>query len=272
MEVITLFMKKIRKPAVAGAFYPGDKGSLEGMINEMVEAAADVSLKGDVKAIIVPHAGYVYSGVVAAAGFKLLKNLDAKKKWKVLLLGPSHFVGFYGVAAPEVQGWETPLGVVSVKNILDEIGDSQIIQPREDVFAQEHSLEVEVPFLQTVMNNWILYPLCLGEVNSQELAGELKDFAAADDVVIVVSSDLSHYYSYDEATVLDDNANKFIPINSIAEVEDRVEACGIKGILTLMHLSDILSLKGHFVDYRNSGDTAGDKSRVVGYGCYAFTK
>ncbi len=265
-------MKVVRKPAVAGAFYPGDKEMLASMIKESMDAAADVRLEGDVKAIIVPHAGYIYSGIVAAAGFKLLKNLDVKKKWKVLILGPSHCVGFYGAATSEVRGWETPLGVVSVKSVLDEIGDSQIIRPREDVFVEEHSLEVEVPFLQTVMNNWTLYPLCLGEVNPRELADELKNFAAADDVIIVVSSDLSHYYPYNDARVLDDNANKFIPINAIAQVEDRVEACGIKGILTLMHLSDTLGLEGHFIDYKNSGDTAGDKNKVVGYGCYAFTK
>jgi AmmeMemoRadiSam system protein B len=264
-------MRKIRKPAVAGAFYPGDRDELTSMIEEMMDAAADVAVKGSVKGIVVPHAGYVYSGVVAAAGFKLLKNLDKKKKWKVLLLGPSHFVGFYGAAAPEAQGWETPLGVVPVKNILDEIGESEIIQARDDVFEEEHSLEVEVPFLQTVMNDWTLYPLCLGEVNPQNLAKEIKDFAAKDDVIIVVSSDLSHYYSYDDARVLDKNANKLIPIDAISEVRDRVEACGIKGILTLMHLSDMLGLKGHFVDYKNSGDTAGDKTRVVGYGCYAFS-
>lgn len=256
---------------MAGAFYPGDKDTLTSMIDEMMDAAADVAVKGDVKGIIVPHAGYIYSGVVAAAGFKLLKNLDKKKKWKVLLLGPSHFVGFYGAAAPEAQGWETPLGVVPVKNIIDEIGESELIQTRDDIFEEEHSLEVEVPFLQTVMNNWTLYPLCLGEVNPQDLADEIKDFAAKDDVIIVVSSDLSHYYSYDDARVLDENANKFIPINAISEVRDRVEACGIKGILTLMYLSDMLGLKGHFIDYKNSGDTAGDKTRVVGYGCYAFS-
>lgn len=265
-------MKTTRKPAVAGAFYPGDRETLAGMIEESMGAAADADVKGDVKAIVVPHAGYVYSGIVAAAGFKLLKNLDKKKKWKVLLLGPSHYVGFYGAAVPKVSAWETPLGIVQVKSVLNEISDSNLIQPREDVFREEHSLEVEVPFLQTVMNKWTLYPLCLGEMNPEELADELKDFAAADDVIIVVSSDLSHYYPYEDALVIDDNANKFIPVNAIAEVRDRVEACGIKGILTLMYLSDMLSLKGHFVDYRNSGDTSGDKSRVVGYGCYAFTK
>jgi AmmeMemoRadiSam system protein B len=265
-------MKDIRKPAVAGAFYPGDKEALEAMIQESMNAAVDKEIKGDVKGIVVPHAGYIYSGVVAAAGFKLLQKVNQKKKWKVLLLGPSHFVAFHGAVAPEVQYWETPLGFVPVKSILDEIGKSELIGAAEEVFLEEHSLEVEVPFLQTILKKWTLYPLCLGEINPKNLAEEIKDFAKADDVLIVVSSDLSHYYPYIDATVLDDNANKFIPVKAIAEVQDRVEACGVKGILTLMHLANMFGWEGHFIDYKNSGDTAGDKSQVVGYGCYAFTK
>lgn len=265
-------MKKIRKPAVAGAFYPDETNQLSAMIDEALNDAVDFVIKGDLKAIVVPHAGYIYSGVVAAAGHKLLGDLNKKKKWKVLLFGPSHSNLFHGAAAPEIDGWETPLGVVPVKNIIDELEDSSLIIPAEDVFTSEHSLEVQVPFLQTVMKNFTLYPLCLGDVNPEGLANQLKDFVNQEDVVVVVSSDLSHYYSYDDAKVLDDNANKFIPVKAIAEVRDRVEACGLHGILTLLNLAEMNGWNGHFVDYKNSGDTAGDKSQVVGYGCYAFTK
>jgi len=265
-------MKAIRKPAVAGAFYPGDEKVLAQMINGFLNESVSVKLPGKLKAIVVPHAGYIYSGIVAGAGFKLLKELDKEKKWKVLLLGPSHFSFIKGAVSPEVEGWETPLGTVLVKNILDEIKKSDAIIQQENVFTEEHSLEVEVPFLQMVMKKWILYPLCLGDLNPKILAIDLKDFAERDDVVIVVSSDLSHYFPYEDAVAIDENANEYIPKIAVNDVKEKVEACGIKGILTLLHLADVLGWKGHFVDYKNSGDTAGDKSQVVGYGCYAFTK
>ncbi|MBN1495021.1 AmmeMemoRadiSam system protein B [Candidatus Peregrinibacteria bacterium] len=265
-------MKAIRKPAVAGTFYPADEKTLVQMINGFINDSVSVKPEGQLKAIVVPHAGYVYSGIVAAAGFKLLKQLDPKKKWKVLLLGPSHFVILKGAAAPEVEGWETPLGTVLVKNILDEMKKSDVINQDEEAFRQEHSLEVEVPFLQMVMKKWMLYPLCLGELNPKILAVELKDFVSRDDVITVVSSDLSHYFPYEDAVAIDENANEFIPKIAINEVRSKVEACGIMGIMTLLHLADVLGWKGHFIDYKNSGDTAGDKNQVVGYGCYAFTK
>ncbi|MFC1810146.1 AmmeMemoRadiSam system protein B [Patescibacteria group bacterium] len=260
-------MEKIRKPAVAGAFYPEDKETLSNMIEEYLKLNAVCICKRLPKAIIVPHAGYVYSGIVAAAGYNCLTKLDQSKKWKVLLLGPSHFVPFKGAAVPESNIWETPLGNVQVKKLPV----SDLIVEYEDPFVEEHSLEVQVPFLQKVIKDFTLYPLCLGEINTRALANELEDFSKQDDVIIVVSSDLSHFYTYDEAIKLDEQANKYFPSADIEHAQN-VEACGIKGILTLLHLVNKLGLKGKMIDYKNSGDTAGDKSRVVGYGCYAFTK
>ena len=265
-------MKAIRQPAVAGAFYPADEKSLANMIKGFLDMSVKAKINGQLKAIVVPHAGYVYSGVVAAAGFNLLKELDQTKKWKILLLGPSHFSFIKGAAAPEVEGWQTPLGTVLVKNILGEIKKTDLIFQNEEVFREEHSLEVQVPFLQMLMKKWMLYPICLGELNPKLLAIDLKDFASRDDVVIVVSSDLSHYFPYEDAVAIDENANELIPEIAINEVKNKVEACGINGIMTLLYLADVLGWKGHFIDYKNSGDTAGDKSQVVGYGCYAFTK
>jgi hypothetical protein len=268
-------MNTVRKAAFAGAFYPADKEMLKNMINDFMNSATEPSdIKDEVKAVIVPHAGYVYSGVVAAAGYKLFKKANRRSAGdlKVLLIGPSHRVRFNGAASTVADSWQTPIGKVNVKNILDEIGKSEIINPSDEVMAEEHSLEVQVPFLQTVLDDFTLYPLCLGELNTEFLAKELKSFVERDDVIVVVSSDLSHYYTYDEAVALDDYANKYIPRLAVNEVRDRVEACGINGILTLLKIAEMLDLKGHFVDYKNSGDTAGDKSQVVGYGCYAFTK
>ena len=257
-------MVKIRKPAVSGAFYPSDKESLNQMIDDFLQDCKKPKIKGEVKALIVPHAGYVYSGIVAAAGYNLIKGANIKK---VLLIGPSHYVPFLGTAVPESNIWRTPLGEVNVKKVTT----SDLIKEFEEPFIQEHSLEVQVPFLQKVMPDIDLYPVCLGEVNSKALANELEDFAVRDDVIIVVSSDLSHFYTYEEAKELDQQASTYFPRLDIENAKT-VEACGIKGILTLLHLAEKLGLKGHFIDYKNSGDTAGDKSRVVGYGCYAFTK
>lgn len=180
-------------------------------------------------------------------------------------MGPSHYVPIQGAAVPESTVWETPLGSVKVKKLPT----SNLIIKTEKPFEEEHSLEVQVPFLQTVLKNFELYPLCLGDVDTKKLANELKDFASQDDVKIVVSSDLSHFYSYDEAIKLDSAANKYFPASDIEHAKN-VDACGINGVLTLLHLVNFLGLKGKFIDYKNSGDTAGDKDRVVGYGCYIF--
>lgn len=257
-------MEIIRKPAVAGAFYPAEKDILENIIDEDLKICEKPKIEGEIKAIIVPHAGYVYSGVVAAAGYNLIKNHPAKK---VLLIGPAHYVLFKGAAVPESTVWEMPMGKVNVHKL----STSELVIENESPFVEEHSLEVQVPFLQRVMKDFELYPLCLGEVNPEALANELKDFASREDVLIVVSSDLSHFYTYTEANELDKRANEYLPKLDIENARN-VEACGIKGIMTLLHLAKMLGLKGHFVDYKNSGDTAGEKSRVVGYGCYAFTK
>ncbi len=257
-------MEITRKPAVADAFYPADPKILGRMIDDYLDDCAKPDIKGEIKAIIVPHAGYVYSGVVAAAGYNLIKNHPAKK---VLLIGPSHYVLFKGAAVPESTIWQMPFGNINVQRLPT----STLIVEDEAPFVEEHSLEVQVPFLQRVMGDFELYPLCLGDVNSQALANELKDFAQRDDVLIVVSSDLSHFYTYTEANDLDKRANEFLPKLDIENARN-VEACGIKGIMTLLHLAKMFGLKGYFIDYKNSGDTAGEKSRVVGYGCYAFTK
>lgn len=260
-------MEITRKPAVAGAFYPGDKESLTYMINEFFKICKPCKCNRQAKGIIVPHAGYVFSGIVAAEGYKCLRKLEQDKHWKVLLLGPSHYVPFAGAAISEADFWETPLGKIKI----GKLPTSDLIIENEDAHKQEHSLEVQLPFLQTVLKDFTLYPLCLGEVNPEALAKELKDFADQEDVIVIISSDLSHYYKYDEAKQLDDLANKYIPNLDIKNAE-KVEACGITGILTFMYLAKMINLQGCFIDYKNSGDTAGDKDHVVGYGCYAFMK
>lgn len=266
----------IRPPAVAGAFYPELKIELESMvIGYLTEGKSLFRLKipqeKRLRAIIVPHAGYIYSGVVAAAGFSLIKKDGLGKNSRILLIGPSHHVAFEGLATSSYKEWLTPLGKIEV----DPLTFKMVHQYPDDVVllnaahVQEHCLEVEVPFLQMVLPRFSLIPLITGEGDPKKFSMILDEFEKDIDL-FVVSSDLSHYYPYEVAKMLDQKANEAIPTLDIGKVDKEVEACGKQGILTIMHLAKKNNWQGIFVDYKNSGDTAGKKNTVVGYGCYAF--
>lgn len=263
----------MREPAVADMFYPGDSGALKQMILEYLEKAEVGKVPGRLKAVIVPHAGYIYSAPVAAYSYKLIKKLDQEMRWKVLLLGPSHQFPISGVAAPAFSQWKTPLGLVDVKDVRDEIGESDLISDIPDAGVNEHSLEVQVPFLQMVLKEGFdLYPLVLGNFRAELLAEGLAEFCARDDVITVVSSDLSHYLYYDDAKKVDEVTSKAICDLDALKMEKEGDACGKAGILTLLYIAKRLGWKCKMLDYRNSGDTAGDKSKVVGYGAWGFIK
>lgn len=280
---------QVKEPAVANKFYPGNPHILKQNILEYLaeaETSEEVreALKGRaVKAVIVPHAGYMYSGPVAAYGHGVLRGLDRGKMWKVLLIGPSHYVPLIG-AAPYGDGkWKTPLGEVKTMDVRYEIGGgngatifdpigNELLMTVPEAYGEEHSLEVQVPFLQTVLKNFVLYPIVLGEVRPDYLAEKLAGFAEGEDSVIVCSSDLSHYLPYDEAVKVDRGTVAGIVSMNLDKVIAEGDACGIKGILTVMFLAEKLGWKPVLLDYRNSGDTAGDKSSVVGYASIAFVK
>jgi AmmeMemoRadiSam system protein B len=253
----------IRQPAVAGSFYPAEKTELENMIKKFLAKAKNFGIKP--KCLIVPHAGYVYSGPVAAVGYKQLQNLE-QEKWKIILLGPSHYYPFAGVAFAKYKEWGTPFG--SIKTI--EPKPSNLIVELTEAHEPEHCLEVQLPFLQTVIENFEILPLITGEVEPKELAKELSNYIDKS-TLLIISSDLSHYHSYEEAKKIDSLANAAIPKLDLAKAE-KIEACGKTAILTAMHIAKKFDWSGHFLDYRNSGDTAGPKDQVVGYGAYAFTK
>ena len=267
-----------RKPAVADMFYPGKPEILKKMIFGFLEKAApgggqaDVpELPGRLKAVIVPHAGYIYSGPIAAYSYKLFRKLDPKIDWKVLLLGPSHFKYFSGASISCFDEWKMPLGNVKVKDVRKEIKDSsENIIEVDDCDDEEHSLEVQVPFLQTVLKKFTLYPLILGEVKSVGLADDLCEFCKRDDVITVVSSDLSHYLEYEEAKKVDSVTGEAVCDLDLEKMAELGDACGKTGILILLNIARKLGWKCKMLDYRNSGDTAGDKDRVVGYGAFAF--
>jgi len=258
----------IRPAAVAGMFYPGDRRSLAADIRRMLEATQPAPLRP--KALIVPHAGYIYSGPVAASAYVLLKDLREIIR-RVVLLGPVHRVWVQGLALPAVDAFETPLGVVS----LDETAMARLLQlPQVEVneaaHAWEHSLEVHLPFLQTVLKDFALVPLAVGGATPEQVAEALELTWGGDETLIVVSSDLSHYLPYDQARHSDQTtAQAIMDLHSDLVGE---QACGAHPINGLMLAARRHHLVAHLLDLRNSGDTAGDKSRVVGYAAFALTE
>jgi AmmeMemoRadiSam system protein B len=258
----------IRPAAVAGMFYPGDRRSLALDIQRMLDATTPSPLRP--KALIVPHAGYVYSGPVAASAYILLKDMRQVIR-RVVLLGPVHRVWVQGMALPAVDAFETPLGIVH----LDEAAMARLLQlPQVEVneaaHAWEHSLEVHLPFLQTVLDDFLLVPLAVGGATPEQVAEALDLVWGGDETLIVVSSDLSHYLPYDEARRSDEaTARAIMALNTDLVGE---QACGAHPINGLLLAARRHHLTPHLLDLRNSGDTAGDKSRVVGYAAFALTE
>ncbi|MFH1174305.1 MAG: AmmeMemoRadiSam system protein B [archaeon] len=245
----------VRKPAVAGTFYPGSEELLRSMIHEFMQACK--KMKFSPKALIVPHAGYVYSGIVAAAGYHLLQG---KTYERVILLGPSHRLPFYGAAFDSSQSWETPLGNVPVSNFY-----AEHIKILPQAHVKEHSIEVQLPFLQYVLKDFSIAPIAMG--SSAPIQDDLQN-ALSDKTLFVVSSDLSHYHDYDTAKSMDGQTIDKIRKLTCVNYE---EACGADGINALIALAKKNKWTPALVEYKNSGDTAGDKKQVVGYACIAFS-
>lgn len=251
---------------MAGAFYPGDSRQLRREIENYISLANPVPVSGLLKGLVEPHAGFVYSGPVAAFGYKLLSQ--EKNIKRIILLGPSHHAGFYGVAACTWTRWATPLGEVEAERFP--VLRSVQFHVSDEVHAPEHCLEVQIPFIQTVCPDARIMPLLLGEVDPLALSKELAPLLN-EETIVIASSDLSHYKPYPEARKTDALVNSAAPSLDFSNAP-LFDACGAKAILTLMHCAKNNNWKGVLLDYRNSGDTAGDKSAVVGYGCYAFSK
>lgn len=258
--------KIVRKAVFAGSWYPGTKDELNTAIDSFFANVKQQEINGEVKALIVPHAGYAYSGQVAAAGFKHLNG----RYDTVILLGPSHRYALKGASLLDVTHYETPLGEIKlskkVKNLLKE----DIINTIPEAHAQEHSLEIELPFLQKQLGSFELIPIVLGEVNPELLANILIKYID-DKTLIVASSDLSHFHTYDEAVQLDVNCLNAIHKLDINEAL-KCEMCGYYPVLTLMFIAQQKNWKNEVLMYKNSGDITGDKSSVVGYSSIAFYK
>ena len=256
----------IRQPAVAGAFYPDDPEKLQTVVHDMLQDVDQRDLSP--KALIVPHAGYIYSGPVAASGYHLLEPYR-KKIRRVVLLGPSHQIPFEGLAVPDADYFTTPLGNISIDTgVVQQLSQFSQIQVLPEAHAHEHSLEVQLPFLQTCLENFNLVPLVVGHASALVVA-EIIDFLwGKEDTLIIISSDLSHYHSYEEAQRRDN-----LTVKAIEQLSTELtggQACGCSPINGMLKVAQRRGMEVFTLDVRNSGDTAGDKRRVVGYGAFAI--
>ena len=256
--------EKIREPAVAGKFYPGDKEALTKAIDTYLATAKDHQIK-DLRALISPHAGYVYSGPTAAIGYKQLAGRDIQT---VVVLAATHYVRFNGASIPSVEAYRTPLGLVRLSPKAAQLAKIAPFVSEDAPHEREHSLEVQLPFLQTVLKDFSLVPVVQGNVDPEAAAEALAKYLD-DKTLIVASSDLSHRLPYSAANILDGDCVKAICNMDIERTAGQL-ACGKLPILTLMHIAKSRGWQAKLLDYRNSGDTAGTKSNVVGYAAIAF--
>jgi AmmeMemoRadiSam system protein B len=262
-------MSGIRPAAVADMFYTGNPGQLRAEVDEML-AATSVTTSTP-KAIIVPHAGYIYSGPIAASAYAQL--IPAKNKiHRVVLLGPCHRVALSGLATSSADYFETPLGSIPIdRELSDQLLKFPQVQEFDLTHAQEHSLEVQLPFLQQVLADFSLLPLVVGDANDEDVHEVLEAVWGGDETLIVISSDLSHYHDYNTAQKMDSATCKAIE-NLDGEHIHHDQACGRNPVLGLLLSARKHHLKVNTLDLRNSGDTAGSKDQVVGYGAWAFTQ
>jgi MEMO1 family protein len=268
-------LTQIRHAAVAGLFYPDDRRELDKTVRHLL---ADVPLpaavseaRGTPKALIVPHAGYIYSGPVAASAYARLKAVAGRVR-RVVLLGPCHRVALQGLAVSSADAFETPLGTVPVdKQALQGVLDLPQVRVFNATHADEHSLEVHLPFLQHILGAFTLVPIVVGDASAEEVAEVLERLWGGPETLVVISSDLSHF--------LDDKAARRIDAATCRAIEALDpgaigfdQACGRMPVSGLLTVARRRGLGVTTLDLRNSGDTAGDRRRVVGYGAWMFTE
>ncbi len=258
----------IRPPAVAGMFYPASAHELRRQVDDLL-AAAPRSAAAAPKALIAPHAGYVYSGPIAASAYARIAP-HAGRIRRVVLLGPAHRVPVRGLATPGVDRFATPLGEVEVdREALAALRPLPQVTESPLAHAAEHALEVHLPFLQRLLPDFRLVPLAVGHATAEEVEQALDRLWGGDETLIVVSSDLSHYLPYDTARAVD--RATLDQVLRLDESLDHEQACGATPIGGLLRAARRRGLRAELLDLRNSGDTAGDRRRVVGYAAVAFT-
>ncbi len=267
-------MNSIRQPAVAGLFYPGNARELATDIKQFLRDARDQMTAADAispKALIVPHAGYIYSGSTAAKAYiTLSQQADTIKR--VLLFGPAHRVHLQGLAIADVQYFRTPLGDIRIDtSAIGQLLSTTQVQVMDAAHQQEHSLEVQLPFLQTVLNDFSLVPVVIGDASASEVSHILELLWGGPETLIVISSDLSHYHDYSTAQHIDRSTCEAIEHFECNPINFN-QACGCIGIKGLLQAAKDHGMAVHTLGLCNSGDTSGDQQRVVGYGSWAFTQ
>jgi AmmeMemoRadiSam system protein B/AmmeMemoRadiSam system protein A len=263
-------MGMIRPAAVAGMFYPGDAETLGRDVRAMLAAASAPAGMPAPKAIIVPHAGFVYSGPIAAAAYSRLAPARHTIT-RVVLIGPAHRVAFAGIAVSMADGFDTPLGRVPVdKQAVARIATLPGVGGLDQAHAQEHSLEVQLPFLQLALDHFSLVPMVAGTVDPEKVAAVIDALWGGTETLIVISSDLSHYLDYAAARRMDGDTCSAIEKLDPSPIGFD-QACGRIGVAGLLAVAKRRGLAVETLDLRNSGDTAGPRDRVVGYGAWAFT-
>lgn len=268
--------QRIREAAAAGSFYPADPDALEEMIEGFLK---NVHLEDDltqpdmplVKAIIVPHAGYIYSGPVAAFAYAHLAASDVPIR-RFILLGPAHFAPVRGLAASGAVAFRTPLGVVRLdKEAMAAALSLPAVEIDDDAHQPEHSLEVHLPFLQVLSPDFTIVPLLVGAASPGDVAAALERLWGGPETRVIISSDLSHYHASGKARQLD--GQMAAAIEALRPDDLRSDsACGLIPIQGLLARARALGLAAATVDLRNSGDTGGPTDRVVGYGAFTLTE
>jgi AmmeMemoRadiSam system protein B len=252
---------------VAGTFYPANPQQLHQMLDQYLN---DAETGGKVpKAIIAPHAGYIYSGPVAASAYARLKKAHDRIT-RVVIIGPSHRVAFSGLAVSQAQSFITPLGFIPVdQEAVAAIARLPFVDYLEQAHTHEHSLEVQLPFLQEMLDDFKIVPIVAGDATPEQVSQVIEALWGGDETLIVISSDLSHYHDYESAKQLDKATSSAIEHLQYERLGPD-SACGKVPVSGLLKLAREKSLTIKAIDLRNSGDTAGDKSSVVGYGAYVI--
>lgn len=260
--------KYVRESVIAGSWYPGSEDALSRQLGGFFAKAEKQDL-GEIRALIAPHAGYVYSGQVAAHAFKQVEGRDYDT---VIILAPSHHQSFNGASVSNHTHYRTPLGEVKVSDLARRLVDeSPLVSHIPEAHSQEHSAEIEVPFLQYALNDFEIVPIIIGRMSREDIE-EFSDLIIKhlDEKTLVVSStDLSHYHPYDEAVALDTPCVEAIVSLNSGKAE-RCEMCGYFPVLVTMRIAEKLNWSTQLLKYMNSGDVSGDRSGVVGYAAIAF--
>ncbi len=270
--------RDIRKSVIAGTWYPGDPSTLTGDIRSYLQKVPEQAVGGPVVGLVSPHAGYVYSGQIAAHGYRLV---EGRRYDAVVVIGPSHRVLFRGASVWPSGGYETPLGVVPIDSELAGaiLGANPVLNSDRKPHAAEHSVEIQLPFLQVVLGTFAFVPIVMGTQDYQTceaVADAILGAAKGKNVLVVGSSDLSHFHTYEQAKRLDqalvDLVQKRDHRGLSRELEDGTcEACGGGPVVTAMLYAEKAGARGvKVLQYANSGDVTGERRQVVGYLSAAF--